>query len=198
MIGMVGRSVGRWVGGAVGRSGCRAVLRSVGRWGGRAVGWSGSRAFGRPGGQPVGRSSVGSVGPAFWQGSGGRVVARTVGRAVSRLAQELAARKDEGPFDQVINAIEKMIFHLKDEQRQEDDHKNWCALCMAAVRVGCSLQHIKQRRRSRGGCPQVVGRAFHITHPPVVRFKPPLLQIWRSGHPRLASIVSHIARLTDL
>eukprot|EP00429_Kryptoperidinium_foliaceum_P042473 CAMPEP_0176105864 /NCGR_PEP_ID=MMETSP0120_2-20121206/53125_1 /TAXON_ID=160619 /ORGANISM="Kryptoperidinium foliaceum, Strain CCMP 1326" /LENGTH=730 /DNA_ID=CAMNT_0017439983 /DNA_START=59 /DNA_END=2251 /DNA_ORIENTATION=- len=47
-------------------------------------------------------------------------------QAMEQLAQQLAMRKDEGPFDQVINAIQKMIFHLKDEQTKEDDHKNWC------------------------------------------------------------------------
>jgi chromosome segregation ATPase len=31
-----------------------------------------------------------------------------------------------GPFDQVNNMIEKMIFRLMDEQKQEDEHKHWC------------------------------------------------------------------------
>jgi len=46
-------------------------------------------------------------------------------QAVSQLAAAVAAN-DEGPFDQVINSIEKMVFRLQDEQRQDDDHKNWC------------------------------------------------------------------------
>jgi len=45
--------------------------------------------------------------------------------AMEQLAAELAAKK-EGPFDQVINAIQKMIFRLQHEQKEEDDHKNWC------------------------------------------------------------------------
>jgi len=47
--------------------------------------------------------------------------------AVAQLADELAAQK-EGPFDQVVNAIQKMIFRLQHEQKEEDDHKNWCDL----------------------------------------------------------------------
>jgi len=50
--------------------------------------------------------------------------------AVSQLADELAAQKD-GPFDEVVNAIQKMIFRLMNEQQEEDDHKNWCDLELA-------------------------------------------------------------------
>merc|ERR550537_790096 len=46
-------------------------------------------------------------------------------RALERLAQEVATHLN-GPFDQVNNMIEKMIFRLMDEQKQEDEHKNWC------------------------------------------------------------------------
>lgn len=45
--------------------------------------------------------------------------------ALERLAQQLSAHLDD-PFGVVINNIEKMIFHLMDEQRQEDEHKAWC------------------------------------------------------------------------
>jgi len=31
-----------------------------------------------------------------------------------------------GTFDQIKNMIEKMIFHLIDEQKNEDEHKHWC------------------------------------------------------------------------
>merc|ERR1719326_221814 len=31
-----------------------------------------------------------------------------------------------GPFDALNNMIEKMIFRLMDEQKQEDEHKLWC------------------------------------------------------------------------
>merc|ERR1719488_156714 len=46
-------------------------------------------------------------------------------RALERLAQEVATHLN-GPFDQVNNMIEKMIFRLMDEQKQEDEHKAWC------------------------------------------------------------------------
>jgi len=47
--------------------------------------------------------------------------------ALERLAQEIAAHLS-GPFDAVSNMIQKMIFHLMDEQKDEDKHKNWCDL----------------------------------------------------------------------
>merc|ERR1719377_61090 len=46
-------------------------------------------------------------------------------RALDRLAVEVATHLN-GPFDQVNNMIEKMIFRLMDEQKQEDEHKHWC------------------------------------------------------------------------
>merc|ERR1719281_1168454 len=46
-------------------------------------------------------------------------------RALERLAVEVAAHLN-GPFDAVNNMIEKMIFRLMDEQKQEDEHKLWC------------------------------------------------------------------------
>jgi len=46
-------------------------------------------------------------------------------KALERLAVEVAAHLN-GPFDQVNNMIEKMIFRLMDEQKQEDEHKHWC------------------------------------------------------------------------
>merc|ERR1719329_1726948 len=49
----------------------------------------------------------------------------THSRALECLAQEVATHLN-GPFDQVNNMIEKMIFRLMDEQKQEDEHKNWC------------------------------------------------------------------------
>merc|ERR1719201_188841 len=29
-------------------------------------------------------------------------------------------------FDSIKNMIQKMIFHLMDEQKNEDEHKHWC------------------------------------------------------------------------
>merc|ERR1719235_2273637 len=50
--------------------------------------------------------------------------------ALQKLADKIAALKAEpigsGTFDQIKNMIEKMIFHLMAEQKDEDDHKNWC------------------------------------------------------------------------
>jgi DNA repair exonuclease SbcCD ATPase subunit len=49
----------------------------------------------------------------------------TNSRALERLAVAVAAHLS-GPFDEVNNMIEKMIFRLMDEQKQEDEHKLWC------------------------------------------------------------------------
>lgn len=46
-------------------------------------------------------------------------------KALDRLAQQVAAHLGD-PFAQVTNMIEKMIFRLMAEQKDEDDHKNWC------------------------------------------------------------------------
>jgi len=46
-------------------------------------------------------------------------------RALEQLAVEVAAHLN-GPFGAVNNMIEKMIFRLMDEQKQEDEHKLWC------------------------------------------------------------------------
>jgi len=49
----------------------------------------------------------------------------TKSRVLERIAVEVKAHLS-GPFDQLINIIEKMIFRLMDEQKQEDEHKLWC------------------------------------------------------------------------
>jgi len=46
-------------------------------------------------------------------------------KALARLAQELSTHLGD-PFAEVTNMIEKMIFRLMAEQKDEDDHKNWC------------------------------------------------------------------------
>jgi len=46
-------------------------------------------------------------------------------RALKRLAQEVSAHLN-GPFDDINQMIQKMIFRLMAEQKDEDDHKNWC------------------------------------------------------------------------
>merc|ERR1712139_646547 len=49
----------------------------------------------------------------------------THSRALERLAVQIKAHLS-GPFQQINNMIEKMIFRLMDEQKQEDEHKDWC------------------------------------------------------------------------
>merc|ERR1719238_2548815 len=50
--------------------------------------------------------------------------------ALAKLADKIAALGKQTPgsgtFDQIKNMIQKMIFHLAAEQKDEDDHKNWC------------------------------------------------------------------------
>merc|ERR1719486_319336 len=52
--------------------------------------------------------------------------------ALAKLADKIAAlgkagqTPGSGTFDSIKNMIQKMIFHLMAEQKDEDDHKNWC------------------------------------------------------------------------
>merc|ERR1719412_1871206 len=48
-------------------------------------------------------------------------------KSFARFAEQVA-RSAKGPFDKVNNMIQKMIFRLMAEQKDEDDHKNWCDL----------------------------------------------------------------------
>merc|ERR1719272_2159881 len=45
-------------------------------------------------------------------------------KALQKLAQEISTY--DGPFDKIKQMIQKMIFRLMSEQKDEDDHKNWC------------------------------------------------------------------------
>merc|ERR1719379_472916 len=45
-------------------------------------------------------------------------------KALQKLAQEIS--NYDGPFDKIKQMIQKMIFRLMSEQKDEDDHKNWC------------------------------------------------------------------------
>jgi len=47
-------------------------------------------------------------------------------KALSSFADQLAAKLDSSPFDQINNMVQKMIFRLMDEQKKEDEHKLWC------------------------------------------------------------------------
>merc|ERR1719324_102365 len=45
-------------------------------------------------------------------------------KALEKLAQEISTY--DGPFDKIKTMIEKMIFRLMGEQKDEDEHKLWC------------------------------------------------------------------------
>jgi len=47
-------------------------------------------------------------------------------KALQKLAQEISTYN--GPFDQIKQMIQKMVFRLMAEQKDEDDQKNWCDL----------------------------------------------------------------------
>merc|ERR1719473_592372 len=47
-------------------------------------------------------------------------------KALAQLASQLMTF--DGPFDKLKSMIQKMIFRLMAEQKDEDDHKNWCDL----------------------------------------------------------------------
>merc|ERR1719450_402716 len=44
--------------------------------------------------------------------------------ALQKFAEELSTYN--GPFDKIKQMIQKMVFRLMAEQKDEDDHKNWC------------------------------------------------------------------------
>merc|ERR1719311_787372 len=48
-------------------------------------------------------------------------------KSLRRLAQQITAHLS-GPFDKINQMIQKMIFRLMAEQKDEDDHKAWCDL----------------------------------------------------------------------
>merc|ERR1719271_1854116 len=54
------------------------------------------------------------------------VATKTHSKALERLAQAIGTY--EGPFDKITQMIQKMIFRLMAEQKDEDDHKAWCDL----------------------------------------------------------------------
>jgi len=48
-------------------------------------------------------------------------------KSLARLAEKISKLgAGKGPFDEIIQMIQKMIFRLMAEQKDEDDHKNWC------------------------------------------------------------------------
>jgi len=52
---------------------------------------------------------------------------QTRSKVLERFADQVAAHLN-GPFDVVNQDIQKMVFRLMAEQKDEDDHKNWCDL----------------------------------------------------------------------
>lgn len=72
-----------------------------------------------------------------------RATAKTYhSRALDRLAQEISTHVPK-QFQDVINAIQKMIFRLKQEQTDEDNHKAWCDLEMAKTTASLSDKNDK-------------------------------------------------------
>jgi len=51
---------------------------------------------------------------------------RSHSKKLAKLAEELMTY--DGPFDKIKGMMQKMIFQLMAEQKDEDDHKNWCDL----------------------------------------------------------------------
>merc|ERR1719235_254528 len=45
-------------------------------------------------------------------------------KKLQKLAQAISTF--DGPFDKIKGMIQKMIFQLMGEQKDEDEHKNWC------------------------------------------------------------------------
>merc|ERR1719181_1777995 len=54
------------------------------------------------------------------------VATKTHSKALQKLATEIGSF--DGPFDKIKGMIQKMIFRLMAEQKDEDDHKNWCEM----------------------------------------------------------------------
>jgi len=81
-----------------------------------------------------GESELQSAGPSFIQIDDPKAQAVKVliaeatklhSKSLRRLAQQITAHLS-GPFDEINQMIQKMIFRLMAEQKDEDDHKNWC------------------------------------------------------------------------
>merc|ERR1719199_1626013 len=52
--------------------------------------------------------------------------AKDLVKLADRIAQMQGQTPGSGVFAQIKNMIEKMVFRLMKEQKDEDDHKNWC------------------------------------------------------------------------
>jgi len=68
--------------------------------------------------------------------------------ALAKLADKIANLKQtpgSEVFDQIKNMIQKMIFHLMSEQKDEDDHEAWCAKEMDQTTM---MKEDKQERKA--------------------------------------------------
>merc|ERR1719327_1093267 len=63
---------------------------------------------------------------------------------ISQLATQLMTY--DGPFDKLKSMIQKMIFRLMAEQKDEDDHKNWCDLEVETSTESKEDKDSKQKR----------------------------------------------------
>merc|ERR1719262_125425 len=88
------------------------------------------------GGVRAPESELQSAGPSFIQIDDPKAQAVKVliaeatklhSKSLRRLAQQITAHLS-GPFDEINQMIQKMIFRLMAEQKDEDDHKAWCDL----------------------------------------------------------------------
>merc|ERR1719181_524774 len=59
-----------------------------------------------------------------------KIAANHTGAVHVKALNQLAAQLEtfDGPFDKLKSMIQKMIFRLMDEQKDEDSHKDWCDL----------------------------------------------------------------------
>merc|ERR1719310_2313039 len=53
-----------------------------------------------------------------------KAAAETKSKKLQKLAEHISSY--DGPFDKIKAMIQKMIFQLMGEQKDEDEHKNWC------------------------------------------------------------------------
>jgi len=68
-------------------------------------------------------------------------------KALEQIAVAVEKHGD-GPFDQIVNMIQKMIFRLMHEQTEEDDHKDWCD--QALGKTNASIVDKKDKIRELG------------------------------------------------
>lgn len=108
----------------------------------------------------------------------------THSNALERLAQQIAVHQ-KGPFQDVINMIQKMIFRLNDEQKDEDNHKNWCD---QEIEKSDTSHANKEEKIS-----DLTAKVDAMTATVVV-----LTDDLKNNADMMASIVAHVAEATDI